>query len=52
MPELQSAVEQCGTPEKFIPAFTGFLRDEGIDEEMLKWIDTLGTLAIDQSTKS
>ena len=45
LPELRSAVDQCGTPEKFIPAFTGFLRKEGFDEKMLEWIDTLGEVA-------
>ena len=52
MPELETAVAQCGTPEKFIPAFTGFLRNEGVEDDMLVWVETLGALAISSSTRS
>lgn len=49
MPELKSAIDQCGTPDKFIPAFTGFLRKEGVAEDMLIWIYALGSVALEQS---
>jgi hypothetical protein len=38
VPELQSAVDQCGKKAEFVPAFTEFLRKEGVSEEALQWI--------------
>ncbi|MCA8901451.1 MAG: hypothetical protein KDA53_09390 [Hyphomonas sp.] len=38
LPELDAAVAQCGTSEEFIPAFTGFLRKEGVSEAALEWV--------------
>lgn len=49
MPELRLAADQCGSPAKFVPAFTTFLRDEGVEEDMLAWVETLGALAVEQS---
>ena len=49
MPELKTAIDQCAAPEKFIPAFTGFLRKEGVNEDMLEWVDTLGEMVIEKS---
>ncbi|MEQ9436961.1 hypothetical protein [Hyphomonas sp.] len=40
VPELESAVDQCGDAE-LIPAFTEFLRDEGVGEETLQWVAPL-----------
>lgn len=48
MPELEAAVDQCGSPAQFVPAFTSFLREQGVEEEMLVWVETLGTLAVQQ----
>ncbi|MEO1101540.1 MAG: hypothetical protein AAFW65_06810 [Pseudomonadota bacterium] len=48
MPELEAAVDQCGSPAKFVPAFTNFLREQGVEEEMLVWVEAVGTLAIQQ----
>lgn len=39
IPEIQSAVKQCAVPEKFMPVFTEFLRDEGVSEEAIGWIE-------------
>ncbi|MEL6474485.1 MAG: hypothetical protein AAFQ21_10405 [Pseudomonadota bacterium] len=46
MPELEAAIDQCGTPAKFVPAFTSFLRDEGVEEDMLDWIELIGEFAV------
>ena len=44
LPELSAARAQCGSVEKLMPAFTNFLRDEGISEDALKWVQGLGAL--------
>lgn len=38
VPELELALVECGQSEQFVPALTGFLRDEGVDEEALEWV--------------
>ncbi|KCZ92887.1 hypothetical protein [Hyphomonas johnsonii] len=38
VPELESAVDQCGGADNLVPAFTEFLRDEGVGEQTLEWI--------------
>lgn len=38
VPELNSAIAQCGRNENFVPAFTQFLRNEGVPEESLEWV--------------
>lgn len=38
VPELNSAIQQCGRHEDFVPAFTQFLRDEGVPEASLQWV--------------
>ncbi len=40
VPELEAAVDQCGDAE-LIPAFTQFLRDEGVGEATLEWVGPL-----------
>ena len=45
LPELNAAAAQCGNPEKLIPAFTAFLRKEGVGDEVLAWVDLIATLA-------
>lgn len=40
VPELEMAVDQCGN-EKLVPAFTEFLRREGVGEETLEWVAPL-----------
>lgn len=44
MPELRAAYEQCGTIEKLMPTFLKFLRQEGVSDEALKWVEGLGPL--------
>ena len=38
LPELELALVECEQSEQFAPALTGFLRDEGVDEEALQWV--------------
>lgn len=45
MPALNEAVAQCGQPRNFIPAFTGFLRDEGVGEDVIDWVEAIGYIA-------
>ena len=40
VPELELAVDQCGN-EKLVPAFTEFLRREGVGEDTLEWVAPL-----------
>ncbi len=44
MPELRSAVDQCGTPTKFVGAFSDLLRDEGVDGQVLDWVEATASL--------
>lgn len=48
MPELEAAIDQCDSPAQFVPAFTNFLREQGVEEEMLVWVEAVGTLASQQ----
>ena len=38
LPELDNAMETCGSDAEFVPAFTQFLRDEGVSEKALEWV--------------
>ena len=38
VPELESAFAQCSASEELIPAFTTFLRKEGVSESALEWV--------------
>jgi len=38
LPELNLAVETCGSPQQFVPAFTSFLEDQGVEGEVLNWV--------------
>ena len=38
LPELESALQQCGRSEEFVPALTSFLQDEGVSDEAISWI--------------
>lgn len=37
IPDLKSSIGQCGSDADFVPAFTDFLRREGVSEEALEW---------------
>ncbi len=49
LPELNSAIAQCSQPRHFVPAFTQFLRKEGVGEDVIEWIEVLGYLAAEQN---
>jgi len=38
VPDLRAAVAECRDDPDFIPAFTEFLRGEGVPEETLEWV--------------
>lgn len=46
IPELESAVGQCGNKPEFIPAFTQFLRNEGVSESALEWVGPIMALSL------
>ena len=39
MPELRSAIDQCDTPVKFVGAFTDLLAEQGVDGQVLDWVE-------------
>ncbi len=45
IPEIDSAIAQCGTNADFVPAFTEFLRREGVRQEALDWVGPILALA-------
>lgn len=47
IPELQSSISQCRGDAKFVPAFTEFLRREGVPEDALEWVGPV--LALSQA---
>ena len=49
MPELNDAVAQCSEPRNFVPAFTQFLRKEGVDNDVIEWVEVLGYVAINRN---
>lgn len=52
VPELRSAVDQCGTPTQFATAFSGFLEDQGMPDSILTWIEEIAATmdALSQET--
>ncbi|MBU4063884.1 MAG: hypothetical protein KKF90_18715 [Alphaproteobacteria bacterium] len=46
IPELQSAYDQCGKTAEFVPAFTEFLRREGVSDEALEWVGPIIALSL------
>jgi len=47
IPELQSSISQCRGDANFVPAFTEFLRREGVPEGALEWVGPV--LALSQA---
>ena len=47
LPELNVAVDQCGSVQELAPALTAFLRDEGVEDEVLEWVELLTVMIID-----
>ncbi len=44
VPEIQSISGQCGTTENIQDVFMEFLRDEGVDREVLDWVNAMSSL--------
>lgn len=44
LPDLRSAVDQCGTPTKFVSAFSGLLEEQGVDRSVLTWVEDTAVL--------
>lgn len=47
LPAINAAIDQCGRPEELVPAFSEFLRREGVGEDVLEWVELLGAFAIE-----
>ncbi len=47
IPELSSSISQCRGDANFVPAFTEFLRREGVPEDALEWVGPV--LALSQA---
>lgn len=47
LPELSAAADQCGSVQALAPAFTTFLRKEGVGEDVLEWVELLTVIAIE-----
>ncbi|MEL6860536.1 MAG: hypothetical protein AAGL11_01760 [Pseudomonadota bacterium] len=47
LPELNAAADLCGGAQELAPAFVAFLRDEGIGEDVLEWVELLTVIAIE-----
>ena len=45
LPALNAAVDECGSVQALAPALTQFLRDEGVGEDVLEWVELLAALA-------
>jgi len=41
VPQLRSAVDQCGAPTEFVTAFSGFLQEQGMPDTVLTWIEEI-----------
>ncbi|MEP1143159.1 MAG: hypothetical protein ABJH52_05530 [Henriciella sp.] len=50
LPELNAAVDQCGGVQQLAPALTTFLKDEGVGEDVLEWVELLTVIAIDSQS--
>ncbi|WP_158085778.1 hypothetical protein [Henriciella aquimarina] len=51
MPELNDAIRLCGEPRNFVPAFSEFLRREGVGEDVIGWIEAIGYVAMEQRNR-
>lgn len=47
LPELNAAAAQCGSAQELVPAFISFLRDEGVEEDVLEWVTVLSAFVVD-----
>lgn len=47
LPALNDAIDECGSVPALAPALTEFLRDEGVGEDVLEWVELLTVIAVD-----
>ena len=47
LPELNAAAELCGGAQELAPAFVAFLRDEGVGEDVLEWVEVITVIALE-----
>jgi len=47
LPALNAAADECGSVQALAPALTQFLRDEGVGEDVLEWVELLTVIAVD-----
>lgn len=45
VPDLRAAVAECRGDANFVPAFTEFLRREGVPQETLEWVGPIMALS-------
>ena len=47
LPELNAAADLCGGAQELAPAFVAFLRDEGVGDDVLEWVELITVIAIE-----
>lgn len=52
VPEVTSAIDQCGTTVGMATLFTDMLRDEGVDQRVLVWVESLSILLSPEARES
>lgn len=48
LPQLNAALDQCSEPRQFVPAFSTFLRDQGVGEDIIAWVEVIGYVAMEE----
>ena len=48
LPQLNDALDQCAEPQHFVPAFSTFLRDQGVGEDIIAWVEVIGYVAMEE----
>ncbi|GAB5459767.1 MAG: hypothetical protein Hens3KO_27970 [Henriciella sp.] len=45
--EINLALEQCGTAEMLVPAFSRFLRKQDVGDSVIEWVKLLGAMLVE-----
>ena len=48
LPQLNEALDQCGQSQHFVPAFSAFLRKQGVGEDIIAWVEVIGYVALEE----
>lgn len=51
VPELKSAIDQCGSPTGFATAFTSILEEQGVSETVLDWVEEKAIMLEQRGTR-